>query len=260
METTYCDDTIDHKQSARFANKDKNMTNTSKTLIATQQPHLTVSGQDGHVPVARILCVGQNYAAHAREMGSNPDRQPPFFFTKPAHGLIAATGSTPVTCPYPPRTADLHHEGELVVVIGKAGRDIPATHASEHIFGYAAGLDLTRRDMQAEAKKAGRPWAMSKGFDGSAILSPVTPISTSGLLSEGTLALSVNGEERQNGDLSDMIWSVDEIIAELSTYMTLVPGDLIFTGTPAGVSAIHPGDVITLTIAGLATDLTCSIV
>jgi fumarylpyruvate hydrolase len=190
-------------------------------------------------PVRRIFCVGRNYADHAREMGADPTREPPFFFTKPADAIMTGGRDTP----YPPATENLHHEMELVVAIGRGGADIDPSGALDHIFGYAAGLDLTRRDLQDAAKAARRPWDMSKGFDASAPIGEIAPASEIGHPASGTILLAVNGAPRQTGDLADMIWPVPEMIAALSRLVTLAPGDLIFTGTPAGVAALVRGDV-----------------
>lgn len=214
---------------------------------ASQAPQVPVSGSDAVFPVHRIYCVGRNYAEHAREMGDDPDREPPFFFSKPADA-VAANGST---IAYPPRTRNLHHEIELVVALGAAGQDVAVTDAESLIFGYAVGVDLTRRDLQAEAKKLGRPWDTAKGFDQSAPLSPITQVANCGLLHRGSIWLRVNGDVRQQADIGDLIWSVAEVIAELSTLFSLQPGDLIFTGTPAGVGPLQPGDVIEGGIEGL---------
>ncbi len=197
-----------------------------------------IAGSAAHFPVHRIYCVGRNYAAHVREMGANPEREPPFFFSKPADAVV--TGGAAVM--YPARTADLHHEIELVVAIGKGGRDIARERALEHVFGYAVGIDLTRRDLQAEAKKNGKPWDTAKGFDQSAPIGAIHPVAVTGHPTHGRIWLDVNGTTRQQGDLSELIWSVPETIAELSTFFALAPGDLIFTGTPAGVGAVKPGD------------------
>lgn len=203
----------------------------------------------GLFPVRRIYCVGRNYAEHAREMGHDPEREPPFFFAKPADAIV--TGGADV--PYPPLTQNLHHEVELVVAIGEGGADIPAVEALSHIFGYAVGLDLTRRDLQQEARKAGRPWDMGKGFDHSAPIGEITPASAIGHPDRAPIVLRVNGEVRQSADIADMIWSVSEIVAELSRYVTLMPGDLIFTGTPAGVSALERGDRLEGQVSGVGT-------
>jgi len=215
----------------------------------TAPPSVDVIGSDARFPVRRVYCVGRNYAAHAREMGMDPDREPPFFFSKPADALVA--NGTPV--PYPPRTANLHHEIELVVAIGVGGRDIPLANALSHVFGYAVGNDLTRRDLQFEAREQGRPWDVAKGFDGSAPISAIRPAAESGHVERGAIWLEVNGEPRQRASLSEMIWSVPEIVAELSTYFELRPGDLIFTGTPAGVGPVKRGDSIVGGIDGLET-------
>jgi fumarylpyruvate hydrolase len=205
---------------------------------------IPIAQSTARFPVRRIFCVGQNYADHAREMGSDPGRQAPFFFTKPADAVVASG----LRLPFPQRTVDLHHEVELVVAIGKGGVDVEPTDAPSMIFGYAVGIDLTRRDMQAQAKKMGRPWDMSKGFDHSAPL---------GLLSRGipplkaAIALTIDGEVRQAGDLDEMIWSVSDIIASLSTYVAVAAGDLIFTGTPAGVGPIRRGERVRGTISGI---------
>ena len=211
------------------------------------QPAVPVAGADTLFPVRRIWCIGQNYADHAREMGSDPDRQPPFFFAKPADAVVPGGG----TLPFPAATADLHHEIELVVAIGQGGADIPAAAALDHVFGYAVGLDMTRRDLQAEAKKAGRPWALAKGFDQSCPISPIAPTARIGHPASGRIALSVNGALRQSGDLADMIWPVADAIAYLSRFVALAPGDLIMTGTPAGVGPVEAGDLLEGTCEGV---------
>ena len=199
---------------------------------------LPVHGMDAVMPVRRVYCVGRNYAAHAREMGHDPDREPPFFFDKPADALVPNGGEVP----YPPMTSDLHHEIELVVALGKGGAEIPEQRALEHVFGYAVGIDLTRRDLQAEAKKLARPWDMAKGFDHSAPISPIRRADEIGHPERGAIRLEVNGELRQSSDLSHHIWSVPETIAYLSRLVALAPGDLIFMGTPEGVAAVKRGD------------------
>lgn len=204
---------------------------------------LPIQGSDARFPVRRIFCVGRNYAEHSREMGGDPTREAPFFFTKPADALVTS-GST---IPYPPRTADLHHEAELVVAIATGGRDIPVDQAPAHIWGHATGNDLTRRDLQAEAKAARRPWDMAKGFDNSAVIGALV----AGPLADAPITCTVNGRITQSARLSDMIWSVPEIIAHLSTYVDLHPGDLIFTGTPAGVGPIARGETCTVAIGDL---------
>jgi fumarylpyruvate hydrolase len=205
--------------------------------IAT--PAVPIAGSPDALPVRRIFCVGRNYAEHAREMGMDPEREPPFFFMKPADAIVPGGG----TIPYPPRTINLHHEIELVVALGRGGAQIATDAALAHVYGYAVGLDLTRRDLQAEARKQGRPWDTAKAFDRSAPLSPIVPASRIGHPARGRITLSVNGTLRQQGDLADMIWNVPEIIAELSALFELAAGDLIFTGTPAGVGPLVVGDI-----------------
>ena len=202
------------------------------------QPAIPVTGQQACFPVRRIYCVGRNYAAHAREMGKDPDREPPFFFMKPADAIVPGGGAVK----YPPGTADLHHEIELVVGLDRGGSDIGVDDALEHVFGYAVGLDLTRRDLQSQAKKLARPWDFGKSFDQSAPITAIYPVASHGHHAAGRITLHVNGELRQQGDLSEMIWNVPETIAFLSQYYELAPGDLIFTGTPAGVGAVVAGD------------------
>ncbi|MBB2203254.1 fumarylacetoacetate hydrolase family protein [Gluconacetobacter tumulisoli] len=217
------------------------------------QASLAVVGGDARFPVRRIWCVGQNYAEHTREMGQEPGRAPPFFFAKPADAVVPGGG----VLPFPVKTSNLHHEVELIVAIGQGGRDIPVADALSHVYGYALGLDMTRRDLQAEAKKAGRPWALAKGFDQSCPIGPVMPADRMGSPDAGRIALAVNGEIRQQGDLADMIWPVAEIVSQLSAFVALAPGDLIMTGTPAGVGAVRPGDVLHATCDGLgALDVT----
>lgn len=203
----------------------------------------------GLFPVRRIFCVGRNYAEHVREMGGDPTREDPFFFTKPADAVVTNGADTP----YPPATADLHHEMELVVAIGVGGRDIAEANALAHVYGYAAGLDMTRRDLQAAAKKAGRPWDMAKGFDHSAPIGEIAPAATIGHPAAGLIELRVNGAVRQSSDLAKMIWSIPETIAYLSRLVVLAPGDLIFTGTPEGVAATVRGDVLEGSVAGVGT-------
>lgn len=205
-----------------------------------------VSG-GGSFPVRRVFCVGRNYAEHAREMGHDPNREAPFFFTKPADALL--TGGADM--PYPSATADLHFELELVVALGRGGADIPEADAAACVWGYAVGLDMTRRDMQSVAKKAGRPWDMSKGFDLSAPIGDLLPADKAGPMASAAIELKVGGAVRQSSDVSRMIWSVPETIAYLSGLVRLEPGDLIFTGTPDGVGAAKRGDVLEGSIAGL---------
>lgn len=211
-------------------------------------PSVAIAGSDSRFPVRRVYCVGRNYAEHAREMGFS-DREPPFFFAKPADAVVTDGADVP----YPPRTGNLHHEIELVLAIGKGGANIPVEQALDHIFGYAVGNDLTRRDLQAQAREAGKPWDTAKGFDASAPVSAIHPASVIGHPSKGAIWLKVNGADRQSGDIADLIWSVPEIVAELSTLFTLAPGDLIFTGTPAGVGALTPGDLVEGGVDGVDT-------
>jgi fumarylpyruvate hydrolase len=206
-------------------------------------PSVAISGSEPRFQVRRIYCVGRNYAEHVREMGNDPQRDLPFFFSKPADAVVASGWRLP----FPVRTSDLHHEVELVVALNKGGANIHAADALALIFGYAVGIDLTRRDLQAEAKTAGRPWDMAKGFDGSA---PIGAITRGLPPASGSISLTIDGSIRQRGDLKDMIWSVAEVIAELSTFVVLAPGDLIFTGTPAGVGPIRRGETVRGMIVG----------
>lgn len=205
----------------------------------------------------RVYCVGRNYAEHSREMGNDPDREPPFFFAKPADAVVAVTDGVPArgvaahTIPYPPATDNLHFEMELVVAIGAGGVNISAADALDHVFGYGAGVDLTRRDLQDAAKALRRPWDLSKGFDFSGPCSALVPASTIGHPRAGRIRLDVDGQTRQDGDLADQIWPVPDVIAVLSRFVTLRPGDLIFTGTPAGVGRIEPGSTVTAAIDGV---------
>jgi fumarylpyruvate hydrolase len=233
---------------ARAHTEDHTMT-VDPLPFAVPRPTVAISGTAARFPVHRIYCVGRNYAAHVREMGSDPTREPPCFFTKPADAVVA--NGAPVR--YPTRTSNLHHEVELVVAIGKGGKQIPAAEAHEHVFGYAVGNDLTRRDLQAQAKDNGLPWDVAKAFDHSAPISAIRPVTEGGHLTSGRIWLEVNGQARQDANLSDLIWSVPEIVAELSTLFELQPGDLIFTGTPAGVGAVQRGDSIVAGIDGLDT-------
>jgi fumarylpyruvate hydrolase len=223
---------------------------TTSAPFTVPQPTVAIAGTAStRFPVHRIYCVGRNYAAHVREMGANPEREPPCFFTKPADAVVANGAAVP----YASRTSNLHHEVELVVAIGRGGRDIAQASALEHVFGYAVGNDLTRRDLQAAMKQAGLPWDVAKGFDGSAPVSAIRAVSDAGHVTEGRIWLEVNGQRRQDATLGEMIWSVPEVIAELSTLFDLQPGDLIFTGTPAGVGAVQRGDSIVAGIDGLET-------
>ena len=216
-------------------------------LVIPAPPLPTVpTSTGGRFPVRRVFCVGRNYAAHAREMGHDPDREPPFFFTKPADAVVVDGADTP----YPSLTARLEHEVELVVAIGAGGRDIAPDRALESVWGYGVGIDLTRRDLQAEAKRLGRPWDTAKGFDASApvgVLVPAAGVDPA----HGAVELRVNGELRQAGDLADQIWSVAETIAALSRAVALAPGDLLMTGTPEGVGVLERGDLVDGTVAGV---------
>lgn len=220
----------------------------SYVFAAPPQASLAVQGDEARFPVRRIFCVGRNYAAHAREMGNDPDREPPFFFTKPADAVM----DTPCTFPYPPLTDDLHYEIELVLAIGKGGKNLTEDQVMDHIWGASVGIDFTRRDLQADAKKTGRPWDWAKAFDHSAPIAPIKPMAKVPSLTNARIWLAVNGDVRQDADIADLIWSVREHVSTLSHAMTLAPGDLIMTGTPAGVGAVVPGDVITGGVDGIA--------
>jgi len=209
-----------------------------------------VAGSPDRFPVRRVYCVGRNYEAHAKEMGFT-GREPPFFFMKPADAVVPVPAGSVGEIDYPTLTRDLHHEIELVVAIGKGGRDIAVADAAKHIYGYAVGLDMTRRDLQGDMKKQGRPWCIGKAFDQSAPIGPVTPIASCGEITKGAISLTVNGAPRQASDVSMLIWSVAEVIAHLSAAWQLAPGDLIMTGTPEGVAAVVRGDRMHGEIAGL---------
>ena len=221
-------------------------TGTRNDMPSWSPPAVPVSGSEAPFPVRRIYCVGRNYAEHAREMGGNPQREPPFFFMKPADAIV-----TNGRMAYPSKTADLQHEIELVVALSRGGRDIPVAAALDCVFGYAVGLDMTRRDIQGELKAKGRSWEMGKAFDQSAPISSLVPASRIGHPQRGAITLAVNSQPRQHGDLSDMIWPVADIIANLSGYVTLLPGDLIFTGTPAGVGRVERGDRLEGAVEGV---------
>jgi fumarylpyruvate hydrolase len=214
---------------------------------------LPVAESNQQFPVGRVYCVGRNYAEHAREMGHDPDREPPFFFMKPPDAIVLSGA----TIPYPQMTRDLHHEIEMIVAIGKGGSDIPVEKALEHVFGYGVGLDMTRRDLQGEAKKMGRPWEMGKAFDNSAPCTPLKTVAMVGHPSKGAIWLKVNGKFTQQGDLSEMIWNVPETISYLSKLITLRAGDVIMSGTPAGVGPVQPGDKLEGHVDGVG-DLTVS--
>jgi len=215
---------------------------------------LPVDGCDALFPANRIFCIGRNYAAHAVEMGHDPDREPPFFFFKHPSAL-----ETSGVFRYPPKTAEVHHEIEMVVALGKGGSNIAVADALDHVYGYAVGLDMTRRDLQAKAKKLGRPWDVAKSFEHSAPCGALVPASRIGHPGEGAITLDVNGVRRQAGDLNQLIWKVPEIVAILSDYFTLRPGDLIMTGTPSGVGAVQRGDVMRGAVAGVG-QITVSVV
>jgi fumarylpyruvate hydrolase len=210
---------------------------------------LPVRGSKSRFPVNRIFCVGRNYADHAKEMGHDPNREPPFFFMKPASTIVCDGASFP----YPSHSKDVHHEVELVVAISQGGSDINLENALSHVYGYAVGLDMTRRDLQMESKKMGRPWDTGKAFDYSAPCSELVPVSEIGHPAKAAITLTVNGQIRQKGDIADLIWNVPETIAYLSTLFKLEPGDLIFSGTPAGVGPVVKLDQMVATIGGVAT-------
>ena len=212
---------------------------------------LSVEGSESVFPVNRIYCVGRNYAEHAREMGDDPQRDPPFFFCKDASCVVEVPWNTLAALPYPSATKRYEYEVELVVALGKGGKDIALDQANEHIFGYAIGLDMTRRDLQSEAKQKGRPWEVGKSFDGAAPMSPIIPIATTGLLAKGSIALKVDGEVKQISDLEQLTWSVAEVISRLSQLFELHPGDLIMTGTPENVGPIDVGQTMEAHIESL---------
>lgn len=216
------------------------------------QASVPVVGQSERFPVHRIYCVGRNYAEHAKEMGFT-GREAPFFFMKPADAVLPAEPGSTAVMPYPSLTSNLHHEIELVVAIGKAGRNIPAAQAMEHIWGYSVGLDMTRRDLQGEMKKQGRPWCIGKAFEASAPISAITPVQQAGNVAQAEIWLQVNGQNRQRSHISQLIWNIAETIEHLSQAWELQPGDLIMTGTPEGVSAVQAGDVLEGGITGLGT-------
>lgn len=222
---------------------------TNYVFVPSPQPFVPVKGTEARFPVHRIYCVGQNYADHAIEMGGDPTRNPPFFFQKNPDNLVI-NGSD---FPYPPKTEDVHHEIELVVALKTGGSDIPVETALDHVYGYAVGIDMTRRDLQTVAKKAGRPWEVAKAFEHSAPCSAIVPVSEIGHPQSAAITLKINGEQRQAGDLNQMIWKVPETIAYLSSLFVLQPGDLIYTGTPAGVGAVKRGDLLQGNVDGVGT-------
>lgn len=218
-------------------------------------PPATVSvpvvGEAARFPVRRVYCIGRNYAAHAREMGHDPDREPPFFFCKPADAVRPVAPGQTLDLPYPPKTSDLHYEVELVVAIGKGGANITVENAMDHVYGYAVGLDMTRRDRQQDMKDLARPWELGKAFDASAPISDITPAAQAGIIGQARITLNVNGHEKQNGHVNQMIWSIAESISYLSDYFRLEAGDMIFTGTPEGVGPVVVGDVLDAHLDGV---------
>jgi fumarylpyruvate hydrolase len=218
-------------------------------IPAPKQPSIAVAGSEARFPIRRVFCVGRNYAAHAREMGNDPTREPPFFFSKPADAVVPANG----VVPYPGLTQNLHHEVELVVALGRGGQDVDPSAALELVWGYGVGVDLTRRDLQDVVKKMSRPWDWAKGFDASAPCSPLQPVQVVGHPAKGRVWLEVNGKVRQDGDLQELIWPIADVISHVSRAVALQPGDLIFTGTPAGVGALQPGDRVRGGVEGVST-------
>lgn len=227
------------------------MNSSSDLVVEAPEPVIlpVVSSESGY-PVRRVYCVGRNYVEHAKEMGFT-GREPPFFFMKPADALLYVAPGTIGQMPYPPGTNDLHHEMELIVAIGTAAENVKAADARAHIYGYAVGLDMTRRDLQGVAKKSGRPWEIGKAFDLSGPIGPIVPAAQAGDIDNAALTLTVDGQTRQEASISELIWNIDEIIEHLSTYWRLMPGDLIFTGTPAGVAAVEPGALMVGSVAGV---------
>jgi fumarylpyruvate hydrolase len=227
---------------------------TSYVIPAHDIVGLPVAGTSDLFPVRRVYCVGRNYAAHAREMGFDPDREPPFFFCKPndAQAVIAVAPEQVLELPYPQATSNLHYECELVVAIGKGGSDIAIEDAAQHIFGYAVGLDMTRRDLQFKMRDAGRPWEIGKAFDYSAPVGVIHRVAEAGDINKAAIQLDVDGVMKQSATIDHLIWSISETIANLSTLFALAPGDLIFSGTPEGVGAVVRGQTLTGKVAGLS--------
>lgn len=219
-------------------------------LFELPVPAVPIAGSGQTFPVRRIYCVGRNYVEHAQEMGFS-GREPPFFFAKPADAIVNVAPGQTATIPYPPQTANLHHEIELVVAIGKRGADIAEADADQYVFGYAVGIDMTRRDLQMDLRKAGRPWELGKAYDQSAPIGPIHPAASVDGIGQARIWIEVNGEPRQDSSIAKLIWNVPETIAYLSRYFELHPGDLIFTGTPAGVGAVVAGDVMHGGVDGL---------
>lgn len=212
-----------------------------------------IAGSQDTFPVRRVYCVGRNYAAHAREMGFDPDREPPFFFCKPADAVVPVAEGQTLSLPYPPETANLHYEIELVAAIGQGGADIAVDDAHKHVWGYAVGLDMTRRDLQMKMREAGRPWELGKAFDRSAPIGPLHPAASSSGIEHAGIWLQVNGTDKQRSDIGKLTWSVAETVAYLSRYFRLEPGDLIYTGTPEGVGPVVRGDQMLGGVDGLGT-------
>lgn len=227
----------------------------SFVIEPNRQPSVPVLGTDDQFPVHRIYCVGRNYADHVKEMGGDPKSEPPIFFSKPADAIVINNEDVR----YPLATSDLHHEVELVIALKSGGENIDSKYALDCVYGYAVGIDFTRRDLQAVAKNQGRPWDVAKGFDQSAPISAINPKLVNSSPEQGVIRLEVNGETRQEGDLKQMIWSVAEIIAELSTLYCLRAGDLIYSGTPSGVAAVDKGDILHAEVEGIAV-LSCRLV
>jgi fumarylpyruvate hydrolase len=223
----------------------------SFVITPAAQAALPVAGSSELFPVRRVYCVGRNYAAHAREMGFDPTREPPFFFCKPADAVVPVAKGETVVVQYPPMTSEYHHEIEMVVAIGKGGRDIKLENANDHVWGYAIGLDMTRRDLQLALRDKGRPWELGKAFDQSAPIGELVPASKVGHIAKGELHLTVDGKTTQKSDITHLIWSVPEMIANLSIYFELQPGDLIMTGTPEGVGAVKRGQTMVASLEGV---------
>ena len=227
------------------------MANQVKTPFNVAQVTLPIVGSDERYPVRRIYCIGRNYAAHAREMGSDPTREPPFFFQKPTDAIQYVPSGTVANHPYPPLTKNYHYEAELVALLGKGGRDIPVDKALDLVYGYTLGLDMTRRDLQRFMGDQKKPWEIGKSFDHSAPTGPIVPAAQAGDVVSAAIRLSVNGQERQTSTISQLIWNIGEVIEHISAAWTLQPGDLIFTGTPSGVGAVVPGDVMEGSVEGI---------
>jgi len=234
------------------------MPTTTYALPLWDPPSVPIAGSNDRFPVRHIFCVGRNYAEHAKEMGGDATKEPPFFFTKAADSIVAVVPPNVGRIRYPAATQNLHHEMELVVAIGRSGVDLTPERANECIFGYAVGLDMTRRDLQNDMREKKRPWDIGKSFSQAAPIAPIHPVAQTGILARGAITLDVNGARRQTGDLSDMVWDVPHTLAFLSKYYELLPGDLIFTGTPSGVGAVVKGDRLEGRIEGL-TPLTIEI-